>query len=56
MRGDSAGTTVFPISNEPGSRTIVDGVEVEVEILGERRKTTVHLSPLWDGDGARMRG
>jgi dimethylglycine dehydrogenase len=26
----------------------------EIEILGERRKATVHLAPLWD-DGGRMR-
>jgi dimethylglycine dehydrogenase len=35
---------------------ITDGLACEIEILGERRKATVHLAPLWDGDGARMRG
>ncbi len=34
----------------------VDGLEVEIEILGERRKATVHMAPLFDADGARMRG
>jgi dimethylglycine dehydrogenase len=34
----------------------VDGLEVEIEILGERRKATVHMTPLFDADGARMRG
>ncbi len=35
---------------------IVDGLAVEVEILGERRAAKVHLAPLFDADGARMRG
>ena len=35
---------------------IKDGLECEIEILGERRRAVVHLDPLWDGDGARMRG
>lgn len=35
---------------------VKDGLECEIEILGERRRATVHLAPLWDGDGARMRG
>jgi dimethylglycine dehydrogenase len=35
---------------------VKDGLKCEIEILGERRPATVHLSPLWDGDGARMRG
>ncbi|WP_333868812.1 GcvT family protein [Cypionkella sp.] len=35
---------------------IKDGLECEIEILGERRRAVVHLAPLWDGDGARMRG
>ncbi|MCC7319570.1 MAG: FAD-dependent oxidoreductase [Rubellimicrobium sp.] len=34
---------------------IVDGLEVEIEILGDRRPARVHLAPLWD-DGGRMRG
>ena len=33
-----------------------DGLAVEIEILGERRPARVHLAPLFDGDGARMRG
>lgn len=35
---------------------IVDGLAVEVEILGERRAAKVHLAPLFDADGSRMRG
>ena len=35
---------------------VQDGLTCEIEILGERRAATVHLAPLWDGDGARMRG
>jgi dimethylglycine dehydrogenase len=35
---------------------VQDGLVCEIEILGERRKATVQLAPLWDGDGARMRG
>ena len=34
----------------------VDGLEVEIEILGERRKAVVHMAPLFDADGSRMRG
>ncbi len=34
----------------------VDGLEVEIEILGERRRARVHMAPLFDADGARMRG
>jgi dimethylglycine dehydrogenase len=34
----------------------VDGTKVDIEILGERRPAVVHLAPLWDADGARMRG
>jgi dimethylglycine dehydrogenase len=33
---------------------VKDGLVCEIEILGERRKATVHLAPLWD-DGGRMR-
>ena len=33
---------------------VKDGLECEIEILGERRRATVHLAPLWD-DGGRMR-
>jgi dimethylglycine dehydrogenase len=35
---------------------VQDGLKCEIEILGERRAATVHLAPLWDADGARMRG
>jgi dimethylglycine dehydrogenase len=35
---------------------VQDGLKCEIEILGERRTATVHLAPLWDADGARMRG
>ena len=35
---------------------VQDGLAVEIEILGERRPARVHLAPLFDGDGARMRG
>lgn len=35
---------------------IADGLPVEIEILGQRRPARVHLAPLWDGDGQRMRG
>ena len=34
----------------------VDGLAVEIEILGQRRPARVHLAPLFDADGARMRG
>ena len=33
---------------------VVDGLALEVEILGERRPARVHLAPLWDDQG-RMR-
>ncbi|NRB00479.1 MAG: aminomethyl transferase family protein, partial [Rhodobacteraceae bacterium] len=32
-----------------------DGLEVEIEILGEMRKATLTTTPLFDADGARMR-
>ncbi|WP_425046528.1 GcvT family protein [Primorskyibacter sp. S87] len=35
---------------------IADGREVEIEILGEMRKARVISIPLFDADGARMRG
>ena len=35
---------------------VVDGWSVEIEILGERRPARVHLAPLFDADGRRMRG
>ncbi len=35
---------------------VVDGLAVEIEILGQRRPARVHLAPLFDADGARMRG
>ncbi|WP_309667107.1 FAD-dependent oxidoreductase [Tabrizicola sp.] len=33
-----------------------DGQAVEIEILGQRRPARVSLAPLFDADGARMRG
>jgi dimethylglycine dehydrogenase len=35
---------------------VEDGLNVEIEILGERRPAKVHLAPLFDTDGTRMRG
>jgi len=35
---------------------ITDGLEVEIEILGQMRKARVISTPLFDADGARMRG
>jgi len=35
---------------------IADGLEVEIEILGQMRKARVITTPLFDADGARMRG
>ncbi|WP_284163132.1 FAD-dependent oxidoreductase [Frigidibacter sp. SD6-1] len=35
---------------------IREGLEGEIEILGERRKARLVTQPLWDADGARMRG
>ncbi len=35
---------------------VADGLEVEIEILGVKHKARVHLAPLFDADGARMRG
>ncbi|WP_347309830.1 GcvT family protein [Defluviimonas sp. SAOS-178_SWC] len=35
---------------------IRDGLEAEIEILGTRRKARLIPGPLWDADGARMRG
>ena len=32
------------------------GLEAEIEILGEKRRATLVDGPLWDADGARMRG
>ena len=34
----------------------VDGLEVEIEILGKMRKARLITTPLFDADGARMRG
>jgi len=34
----------------------VDGLEVEIEILGKMRKARLISEPLFDADGARMRG
>ena len=38
------------------SAKVQDGLAVEIEILGTRRPAKVHLAPLFDADGARMRG
>ncbi|MGB0508096.1 MAG: aminomethyltransferase family protein, partial [Pikeienuella sp.] len=38
------------------SDQIADDLEVEIEILGELRKARILTSPLFDADGARMRG
>ncbi|MDF1718498.1 MAG: FAD-dependent oxidoreductase [Antarcticimicrobium sp.] len=35
---------------------IAEGLEVEIEILGEMRKARLVTTPLFDADGARMRG
>ena len=35
---------------------VQDGMAVQIEILGERRTARVHLAPLFDADGSRMRG
>ncbi|MDX1742404.1 MAG: FAD-dependent oxidoreductase, partial [Ruegeria sp.] len=35
---------------------VADGLEVEIEILGQMRKARVVSEPLFDADGARMRG
>ncbi len=35
---------------------IKDDLAVEIEILGQRRPARVHLAPLFDADGSRMRG
>ncbi|WP_426031762.1 GcvT family protein [Cypionkella sp. TWP1-2-1b2] len=35
---------------------VKDGLECHIEILGEHRKAVVQLAPLFDADGARMRG
>jgi dimethylglycine dehydrogenase len=34
----------------------VDGQQAEIEILGQMRKARVITTPLFDADGARMRG
>jgi dimethylglycine dehydrogenase len=35
---------------------IKDGLAVDIEILGVKRPAKVHLAPLFDADGSRMRG
>jgi len=35
---------------------IKDGLEAEIEILGDMRRATLVTTPLFDADGARMRG
>ena len=37
-------------------KSIADGAEFEIEILGSRRRAVVHQTPLVDADGSRMRG
>jgi len=39
----------------PGDR-VAEGLEVEIEILGQRRKARLITEPLFDADGSRMRG
>ncbi|MES0825376.1 GcvT family protein [Ruegeria sp. SCP11] len=39
----------------PTSR-VADGLQVEIEVLGQLRKAKVISEPLFDADGARMRG
>lgn len=50
----STGTSVA-MGFLPADR-VRDGLACEIEILGERRPARVHLTPLFDADGARMRG
>ncbi|MCA0870115.1 FAD-dependent oxidoreductase [Seohaeicola saemankumensis] len=38
------------------SERIADGLRVEIEILGQMRPATLITTPLFDADGARMRG
>ncbi|TNJ41660.1 FAD-dependent oxidoreductase [Phaeobacter sp. B1627] len=40
----------------PADRASEDGLEVEIEILGARQKARLITTPLFDADGARMRG
>jgi dimethylglycine dehydrogenase len=35
---------------------VSDGLTADIEILGEMRKATMLTNPLFDADGARMRG
>ena len=35
---------------------IAEGLKVEIEILGQMRPATLYTTPLFDADGARMRG
>jgi dimethylglycine dehydrogenase len=35
---------------------VADGLAVEIEILGHMRPARVITTPLFDADGARMRG
>ena len=39
----------------PANR-IANGLKVEIEILGQMRPATLYSTPLFDADGARMRG
>jgi dimethylglycine dehydrogenase len=38
------------------TESVADGLEVEIEILGSMRKARMISTPLFDADGARMRG
>jgi len=38
------------------TQSVTDDLEVEIEILGDRRKARRITTPLFDADGARMRG
>ena len=49
-----AGTSVA-IGFLPVER-IAEGLKVEIEILGQMRPATLYTTPLYDADGARMRG
>ena len=35
---------------------VADGAEFDIGILGDRRRATIHTTPLVDADGTRMRG
>jgi dimethylglycine dehydrogenase len=35
---------------------VAEGLQVHIEILGEKRPAVLVTTPLFDADGARMRG